>query len=69
VFTDYARDYLISTSLDGVHYTLAAARTGQPTHSTSLITPVTARSIEIELTSGFNYWWSIYELNVYLAPI
>ena len=65
---DYARNYQVFASSDGVNWGAVLAMGAGSTGTTTISVPQTsARYLQIRQTTsaGTGSWWSIYELNVY----
>ncbi len=63
--TNYPGTYAVYVSNDGVNWgSSIATGTGGPT-TTITFTPVTASYVQVSLTAGDGYWWTIAEFNVF----
>jgi hypothetical protein len=63
--TDYARAFAVEVSGNGTSWSTVASCAGSGPDDTVSFPDHTARYVQIVLTTGVNYWWSIDELNVY----
>ncbi len=63
--TDYARAFVIEVSDNATSWTTIANCSGSGAHETVSFPERTARYVQVVLTSGVDYWWSIDELNLY----
>ncbi|HEY0713511.1 MAG TPA: discoidin domain-containing protein, partial [Polyangia bacterium] len=62
---DYARGFKVQLSYDNQTWTDLFSGTGTGRVMQAKFSEQYARYLRIVLTSGFGWWWSIHELNVY----
>ncbi|MCQ4088299.1 discoidin domain-containing protein [Saccharibacillus sp. JS10] len=63
---DYARNYTIEISADGVEWSQVTSGEGNPQGiDATLSDSQTARYVRITQTGSSDYWWSVSELNLY----
>ena len=65
--TDYARAFVVEVSGNGTSWSTVASCTGSGSYETVSFPDHTARYVQVVLTTGVNYWWSVDEFNLYTS--
>ncbi|HTT92610.1 MAG TPA: discoidin domain-containing protein, partial [Acidimicrobiales bacterium] len=65
--TDYARGFVVEVSGNGTSWSNVANCAGTGAYQTVSFPEQTARYVQVVLTSGVDYWWSIDEFNLYTS--
>jgi F5/8 type C domain/Bacterial Ig-like domain (group 3) len=65
--TDYGRAFVVELSSDGTSWSTVANCTGSGAYETVGFPEHTARYVQVVLTTGVKYWWSIDEFNLYTS--
>ena len=65
--TDYARTFVVEVSGNGTSWSTVASCTGSGIYETVSFPDHTARYVQVVLTTGVNYWWSVDEFNLYTS--
>ncbi len=65
--TDYARAFVVEVSGNGTSWSTVANCTGSGPDETVSFPEHSARYVQVVLTTGVKYWWSIDEFNLYTS--
>ncbi len=65
--TDYGRAFVVEVSGNGTSWSTVANCAGSGPDETVSFPEHTARYVQVVLTTGVNYWWSIDEFNIYTS--
>ncbi len=63
--TDYARAFVVEVSNNGTSWSTVANCAGSGPYETISFPDQTARYVQVVLTSGVDYWWSVDEFDLY----